>query len=283
MAIHPLAVVHPTALLGRDVEVGPFAIVEQGAVIGDRCTIDAYTIVKQGTTLGSDNHVFERATLGGLPQHTRMPAEIGTVTIGSGNTLREGVTIHRALHEGTTTRLGNNNFLMVGTHIAHDCVVGNNTIFANNAMLGGHVTVEDRAYVSGNVAVHQFCRIGTLAMVGGLARVIKDVPPYVTVDGSSSYVVGLNTVGLRRAGLTSGDIEQLKAAYRLIYRSGLKWNEILDQLQSDFTEGPAAHFGVFLPNSKRGMMPERRLPPGMGLKIGVEAADEPTTYKKRAG
>lgn len=113
--------------------------------------------------------------------------------------------------------------------------------------------------------------------------VVKDVPPYVTVDGGSSYVVGLNTVGLRRAGLSSADIDQLKAAYRLIYRSGLKWHEILDQLQADFSEGPAANFGAFLPSSKRGIVPERRLPPGMGLKLGVEAADEPTTYKKRAG
>ncbi|HEX3871902.1 MAG TPA: acyl-ACP--UDP-N-acetylglucosamine O-acyltransferase, partial [Pirellulales bacterium] len=271
MAIHPLAVVHPTAQLGRDVEVGPFAIVEAGAVVGDRCVLDAYAVIKQGTTLGCDNHVFERATIGGLPQHVRMPEHIGTVTIGSGNTFRENVTVHRSLHAGTTTCIGDHNFVMVGVHVAHDCTIGNHTIFANNVMLAGHVTVEDKAYLSGSVAVHQFCRVGRLAMVGGLARLTKDVPPYVTVDGGSSFVVGLNTVGLRRAGFKNPQIEQLKDAYRLIYRSGLKWQEILDRLKTDFTSAPAAAFTAFLPDAKRGVVPERRLPPGAGVKMGVEA------------
>jgi UDP-N-acetylglucosamine acyltransferase len=281
VAIHPLAVVHPSAKLSGDVEVGPFVVIEPRVRIGDRCRIDSFAIIKQGTVLGNDNHVFERAMIGGLPQHARMPERVGELAIGSGNTIRENVTIHRALHEGHSTHVGDRNLLMVGAHIAHDCQVGSDTIFANNAMLGGHVVVEDRAYVSGNVAVHQFCKVGRLAMLGGLARVIKDVPPYVTVDGQSGCVVGLNSIGLRRNGYTTDEISQLKVAYRLIYRSNLKWQEILERLQTDFTSGPAAHFGEFLNRVSRGIVGERRLPPGASLKLGEEAV--PSALQFRAG
>ena len=271
MAIHPLAVVDPSAELGNDVEIGPFVIIEAEVRIGDRCRIDSFAVIKRGTSLGSDNHVFERATIGGLPQHAHMPERVGQLNIGCGNTIREGATIHRALNEGRSTRVGDRNFLMVGVHIAHDCQVGHDTIFANNAMLGGHVTVEDRAYISGNVAVHQFCRVGRLAMLGGLARVIKDVPPYVTIDGTTGYVVGLNSIGLRRNGYSTAEIAQLKAAYRAIYRSGLKWQQIIERLQTEFADGPAAAFGEFMNHVSRGIVAERRLPPGAGLKLGEEA------------
>jgi UDP-N-acetylglucosamine acyltransferase len=264
------------------VDVGPLAIIEAGVIIGEGCTIAAGAILKTGTTLGPHNKVAERATIGGLPQHVNVPDQVGTIAIGSHNTIREGVTIHRALHEGHTTLVGDHNLLMVGAHVAHDCVVGNHAIFANNATLGGHVVVHDRAYVSGNVAVHQFCHIGRLAMVGGLARVIKDVPPYVTIDGNTGYVVGLNTIGLRRAGYSHADISQLKAAYRTIYRSGLKWNAILERMQTEFNTGPAAEFGVFFQQISRGIVPERRLPPGAGLKLGEEAMGEPI-LRKQAG
>lgn len=261
MQIHPLAVVDPSASIGRDVAIGPFSIVERDVTIGDGCILESHVVVKRGTTLGPENHVFEGAVIGGLPQHLKMPDEVGAVVIGTKNTIREHATIHRALDAGHATRVGDHNLLMVGVHIAHDCQVGSHTIFANNAMLAGHVLVEDRAYVSGNVAVHQFCRVGGLAMVGGLARVVKDVPPYVTIDGGSGYVVGLNTIGLRRNGFSHETIGQLKAAYRLIYRSGLKWQEILERLQSEFAAGPAAHFLEFFAGSKRGIVAERREPP----------------------
>jgi UDP-N-acetylglucosamine acyltransferase len=278
--IHPLAVVDASAKLGQNVTVGPFAIIEPGVVIGDNCVLDAFVVIKQGTTLGSGNHIFERATIGGLPQHAKMPPQVGSVVIGDNNTIRENVTIHRALHPGHATTVGDNNLLMVGVHIAHDCVVQNNTIFANNAMLGGHVTVEERAYISGNVAVHQFCRVGRLAMIGGLARVVKDVLPFVTIDGTSHYAVGLNSVGLRRNGYSTAEITQLKMAYRLIYRSGLKWAEILDQLATKFPTGPAAHFAEFMQLVTRGIVQERRLPPGASLKLGEEATVEPILQAK---
>lgn len=281
MAIHPLAIVHPGARLGCDVEIGPYVIIESEVSIGDHCRIDAFAVIKEGVTLGSNNHVFERATIGGLPQHLHMPERVGQVVIGSHNTIRESVTIHRALHEGDATLVGDRNLLMVGVHVAHDCQVASDTIFANNAMLGGHVVVEDRAYISGNVAVHQFCRVGRLTMLGGLARVIKDVPPYVTIDGTSGYVVGLNTIGLRRNGYTSQEISQLKAAYRLIYRSGLKWQQIVGRLQTQFSVGPAASFGEFMNHVTRGIVAERRLPPGAAIKLGEEAV--PPGMQFRAG
>jgi UDP-N-acetylglucosamine acyltransferase len=162
---------------------------------------------------------------------------------------------------------------MVGAHVAHDCHLGDNVILTNNVMLGGHVHVDDRAYVSGGVAVHQFCRIGHLAMVGGLARVRQDVPPFVTLDGGTTMVVGLNRVGLRRAGYGLEQMEQLKNAYRLIYRSGLPWDEMLDQLEREFVEGPASEFAAFFRDGQRGFVQERRTPPGATVRL-VREEDE---------
>ncbi len=267
MKIHPTALVSPLAHIDPDVQIGPFAIIEPEVSVLEGCTLEARVVVKQGTSLGRDNHVFEGAVLGGLPQHVNMPERPGRLAIGSGNTIRENVTIHRALDEEDSTIIGNNNLLMVNAHIAHDCRIGNNGIFANNCMLAGHITVGDRAYVSGGVAVHQFCRIGPLAMVGGQARITKDIPPFVTVDGESNRVVGLNQIGLRRAGHSAEQVRRLKEAYRVIYRNNLSWNEILRVLQEQFTEGLAAQYYQFLSTTTRGIVSERRLPPGATIKL----------------
>lgn len=267
MSIHPLAVVSPQATIGPDVVIGPFSVIEPGAAIGPRCILESHVVVKSGTTLGPDNHVFEGAVLGGLPQHVHMPESPGRVLIGSGNTIRENVTVHRAMEAEKLTVIGDNNLLMVGCHVAHDCRLGNHTIVTNNVMLAGHVTVEDRAYLSGAAAVHQFCRVGALAMVGGQAHLVKDVPPFVTVDGLSSLVVGLNQIGLRRAGFDRSEVRQLKAAYRVVYRSGLVWAEILKRLKAEFSEGPEAQFYGFLSTTRRGITPERRGPAGATIKL----------------
>ena len=280
MRIHPTAVVSPLARIGQDVVIHSFCVVEAGAEIGDGCVLQSRVVVKEGTRLGAHNRVFEGAVLGGLPQHIRMPPEVGGLAIGDANTIRENVTVHRALEAGSTTRIGDHNLLMVGVHVAHDCHLGSHVIVANNTMLAGHVEVGDRAYVSGAVGVHQFCRIGSLAMVGGQAHVVKDVPPYVTVDGKSTFIVGLNLVGLRRAGYSLEQIEQLKAAYRLIYRSGLRWNEMLARLAEEFSAGPAALFHEFFSGGKRGFTPERRLP--RTLRLPHEAAPESAETEQRA-
>ncbi len=285
MHIHPQAIVSPQAQIGRNVSIGPFSIVEPDVVIGDNCQLAAHVMIKSGTVLGENNTIYEGAVLGGFPQHTRMPEKLGTVVIGAGNTIRENCTVHRALHEGTLTRIGDNCLLMVGAHVAHDCQVSDNVILANNALLGGFVSVGDRAFISGAVGVHQFCRIGRLAMVGGCARVVQDIPPYVMVDGHSGLIVGLNLVGLRRNGYDAHEVGQLKAAYRVIYRRGLRWGDVLETLKQEFTSGPAADYHGFLSQGTRGFVQERRVPPGATLKLRRASDDEGESrgYTAKAG
>lgn len=275
MNIHPLAIVSPEAQIGRDVCIGPFAVIESDVVIGDRCRLASHVVVKNGTRLGPDNEICEAAVLGGMPQHIQKPPHPGMLSLGSGNTIREQVTLHRAMKEDAATILGDNNYLMANTHVAHDCRLGNNIIMANGAMLAGHVTVDDRAFISGGAGVHQFCRVGRLAMIGGHAKVVQDVPPFVTVDGGSSTVVGLNLVGLRRSGFSTEEINQLKAAYRMIYRRGLRWSKVLEQLQTTFTSGPAALYSGFLRTGSRGFVQERRMPPGATIKLRPVSEEEP--------
>jgi UDP-N-acetylglucosamine acyltransferase len=234
VSIHPLAVVSPDARLGTGVKVGAFATVEADAQLGDFCTVATGAVVKSGVTAGCHNEFCEHAVVGGAPQHVARPTDIGRVVIGDRNVFREHVTIHRALKPNAVTAVGDSNYVMASGHFGHDVVVGNNCIFANGAMLGGHVTVEDKAFVSGAVAVHQFCRVGRLAMVGGHARVVQDVPPYMLLDGQSGCIVGLNIVGLRRSGHSTDDIIALNSAYRLIYRRGLPWMDVLEALRLDF-------------------------------------------------
>jgi UDP-N-acetylglucosamine acyltransferase len=256
--IHPLAVIDPRADISPSVEIGPFCVIEPNVVIGDECKLESHVVIKEGTVLGDNNYIAEGAVLGGAPQHVAAPDESGTVIIGSGNTIREHVTVHRALNAGTATIMGDDNMLMAGSHLAHDCRIGSRIIMANSALLAGHVTVGDRATISGAVVVHQFTRIGEFTMVGGQARIVQDVPPYMLVDGLSSNIVGLNRVGLKRAGFKAKEMKQLKAAYNVIYRQGLTWNEILATLESDFDEGPAHVFRPFLASTTRGIISEGR-------------------------
>lgn len=274
MSIHPLALVSPEAQIGPGVEIGPFCIVEPNVTIGPDCRLHSRVTVRSHTTLGANNQVFEGAVLGGFPQHVHMPEAPGRVIIGSGNTIRENVTVHRPLATDALTTIGDNNLLMVNAHIAHDCRIGDNVILTANVMLAGHVTVGDRANVSGAAAVHQYCRIGSMAMVGGQAHLTKDVPPFVTVDGLSSLVVGLNQIGLRRAGHSQEVVAMLKAAYRVIYRSGLAWKDILERLRTEFNQGIAASFYEFLSTTKRGIIAERRLPPNATIKIRPDCESE---------
>jgi UDP-N-acetylglucosamine acyltransferase len=275
VSVHSSAIVSSAAQIGSDVEIGPFCIVEPGAIIGPGCTLESRVTIKEGTTLGPNNHVFEGAVLGGLPQHVHIPENPGRVVIGANNVIRENVTIHSALVPDHTTLIGDNCLVMVGSHIAHDCHIGNNVIITNNALLAGHVIVGDRAYISGAAGVHQFCRVGSFAMVGGQAHMVQDVPPYVTVDGLSSLVVGLNKVGLRRSGFNQAAIQEIMAAYRVIYRSGLRWADVLEQLRTQFPVGPAALFYEFLSTTARGIVSERRAPPGATIKLRETVEAEP--------
>ena len=256
--IHPLASVHPQAEIGSSVTIGPFCVVEKNVVLGDGCQLGSHVVIKRGTNLGANNHVGDAAILGGLPQHVQAGESNGHLVLGRENTVREFATIHRALNSSHQTTIGNNCLIMVGAHVAHDCHVGNHAILVNNVMLAGHVVVEDRAYLGGGTAVHQFCRVGKLSMVGGMARVTQDVLPYVTIDGECTKVVGLNLIGLRRFGFNQNQIAELKEAYRIIYRRSHSWEQVTPMLEERFPQGPASLFTPFIRASQRGITPERR-------------------------
>ncbi len=281
MLIDPLAMVHPAAQLGPGVEIGPFSVIEAGAVIGPGCQIASRATIKEGVTLGADNIVGEGVVLGGLPQHLKRIESPGPLFIGDRNIIRENVTVHRAMTAGGQTRIGSDCLLMVASHVAHDCVIEDRVVLTNNVMIAGHVTVGERAYLGGGAAIHQFCRVGRVAMVGGMARVTQDIPPFVMIDGGSGAVVGLNKVGLRRAGFDLQDIRNIKAAYQLIYRSGLSLESRLAALETEFSDGPAADYASFFREGERGFVRERRTPPGATIRVIHDADTEPATPETR--
>jgi len=253
--------------------------VENGVEIGDGCRLDNRVTIKKGSILGENNLVCEGVVIGGMPQHIAVPEICGNIVIGNGNVFRENATVHRSMKESGTTVIGDNSMFMVNSHVAHDCRIGNNVAIVNNVMLAGHVCVEDRAILSGAAAIHQFCRIGTLAMVGGQAHIVQDVPPFMIVDGLSSRIVGLNMIGLRRAGYPIEEIKQLKAAYRVLYRSETTWQEILKTLEETFTAGPAQKLVQFLTSSTRGILSERRAQPDKPvLKLHNTEEDQEETF-----
>jgi UDP-N-acetylglucosamine acyltransferase len=222
------------------------------------------------TTIGQNNQLHIGVVIGHTPQHLAYKGGDSGVRIGNGNIFREYVTIHRGYHPGQDTVIGDNNFLMAMSHVAHDAVVGNNVILANGALLAGHTHVEDNANLSGNVAVHQFVRIGRLAMIGGLSKVIKDVPPFMMVDGVS-LVHGLNTVGLRRAGYDITTRKQIKEAYRILYRSGLNVPQAVERLEAEFGDvAPVQELVTFIRKSVRGIS---RHAPVRGAVPGAESED----------
>jgi len=279
--LHSTAVVDPRAEIAPDVTVGPFCVIESDVVIDSGCQLASHVVIKRGTHLGKDNQVAEGTVLGGKPQHLRAGKDVGRLRVGQGNTIRENVTIHCGLKPENVTQVGDRNLIMVNAHIAHDCQVGNDVILANNVMVAGHVTIEDRAYLSGAAGVHQFCRVGQLAMISGQARLTQDVPPFVMVDGGTSHVVGLNRVGLQRNGYSREQVDQLKTAYRLIYRSGLSWKELLEQLQTEFPSGPAAAYYTFFQDVKRGLVRERRGPSTANLRIFAADTDSQSRNRLR--
>lgn len=230
--IHPTAQIDPAAEIGEDVCIGPFAVVEGEVEIAAGCRIGAHAVLRRYTTLGPRCRVWEHAMLGGEPQDVSFRDQVSYLEIGADNIIREGVTIHRATTEGGSTRIGDANFLMANCHVAHDCRIGDRVIIANGALLAGHVSVSDRAFISGNVVIHQFARVGTLAMVGGLARISQDCLPYMVAEGSPASARGLNLVGLRRAGFTADQIRGLKQAFRTLFRTGRSLQDALGELES---------------------------------------------------
>ena len=257
MEIHPTAVVSPRAEVAFGVRVGAYALIEEDAVVGEGCEIGAHAVVKRFTVLGARNRVFEHATIGGEPQDVKFKGEASRVVIGDDNLIREYVTIHRASGEGMETRVGSRNFLMVGVHVAHNCEVGDDNIFANGVALAGHITVEDHVFLSSNVGAHQFVRMGRYAMVGGKSKIVQDVLPFFTTDGNPAHVRGLNTVGLRRAGFAPETRLALKRAYQLLFRSRLPLALALEELEG-MDDEHVRHLADFIRGSRRGFSREQR-------------------------
>jgi len=251
MEVHATAVVSPGARLGRDVVVGPFAVVEDDTSIGDGSLIRAHAVVRRFTRLGAQNRVHEGAVLGGEPQDVAFTGGDSALVIGDRNLIREGVTIHRSTREGGATQVGSDCFLMAYAHVAHDDRIGDRVIIANNVALAGHVEVQDQAFLSGGVVVHQFCRVGRLAMIGGNAKVVQDCLPFVITDGLPGRARGLNVVGLRRAGVTASQLRTLREAYRLLLRSGLPLAAALEKL-SLLADPLVDELAAFVRSSKRG-------------------------------
>lgn len=262
--IHPSAVVDPGAEVHPSVRVGPHSWIESGARIGEDCLIHSAVRITGAVRMGPGNVIHHGAVIGDLPQDLSFdPATATYVEIGEGNTIREHVTIHRATKAGAATRIGSRNFLMAYSHVAHDCVLGDHNIFANTATLAGHVHIDHHVFLSGHTAIHQFAHVGAYVMVSGLTGVSQDVPPYVTVDGHRADIVGLNVVGLRRAGFDQAARRRIKAAYQLLYRSGLSRETALERLRAEAATPEVGEIlRFFAAGGRRGVTGWRRIAAG---------------------
>lgn len=254
--IHSTAIVSADAVLADDVQVGPYSVIGAGVTIGAGCRIGAHTVIKGPTVMGENNQIFPFASIGDDPQDKKFAGEETRLEIGSGNTIREYVTINRGTTQdrGVTT-VGDDNWLMAYSHIAHDCDIGSHITMANGSTLGGHVTIEDYAMCSAFAAIHQFCCIGAHSFVGAYAGIMQDIPPYVLVFGQPPAPRGINSEGLRRRDFSADQIRNLKAAYKVLYRSGLKLAEAREQLASDAEQQPELKIFVdFIDRSERGII-----------------------------
>lgn len=257
--IHDTAVIHPGARLGKDVEVGPYAVIGENVVIGEGTKIGAHAVLDGWTSIGKNCLVFPGASIGAQPQDLKFIGEKSYVFIGDNTKIRECATVNRATGEGEETRIGANCLMMAYTHVAHNCVVGNNVIMSNAATLAGHVIVEDRAVIGGLTGVHQFVKIGRNAMIGGASKVVQDVVPYTIVDGHPAKVSGLNSVGISRAGIPIESRRNIKKAYKLLYRSGLSLAQAIAVIEQEVDScAEVDHLLRFLRNAERGICRGRK-------------------------
>lgn len=253
--IHPLAIVDPGAKLGKDVQIGAFSIIGAGVEIGSGTWIGPHVVINGSTRIGSDNRIYQFSSLGEAPQHLGYKGEPTWLEIGDRNIIREYCTLNRgSAGGGGVTRLGHDNFIMAYCHLAHDCQVGNRTIFANGTSLAGHVRVEDQVIFGGFTMIHQFCRVGAHAMTGISTVTFKDIPPYLLVAGNTAVPHGLNVRGLKRRNFSEQTIEALRQAYKLVYKSGLRLSEATEQLAQMDANPEVRHFLDFIKHSERGIV-----------------------------
>ncbi len=254
MNIHPTAVISPSAKLG-DVTIGPYSVIGPDVEIGDGTVLGPSVVIDGHTTLGKNNKIFQFSSLGSPPQDLKYRNEPTRLVIGDGNTIREHVVMNPGTPTGRgVTTIGSRNLFMIGSHVAHDCIVGDETVFANNATLAGHVTVESMAILGGLIAVHQFARIGKLAMVGGGAMAAMDVPPFAIASGDRARLYGINVIGLKRRGFSKDKIMLIEKAYRILFRGNSTIGDAIKKVQGDLPADPEVQYLIeFIQTSKRGV------------------------------
>jgi UDP-N-acetylglucosamine acyltransferase len=250
------AIIDPSAKIGKNVTIGPWSMIGPEVTIGDDTVIGPHVVISKWTSIGRNNKIYQFSSLGEDPQHANYQGEETRLKIGDNNLIREFCTINRATTQGGgETSIGSNNFLMAYVHIAHDCNVGNNVIFVNNASIAGHVTVADYATIGGFCGIHQFCNIGAYSFITAAAMVGKDVPPYVIVTGNTAAVCGLNVVGLKRRGFNSETLTMLRRAYTILFRQGLNVKEAVVQLEQMVLKCPEVQLFIdSINNSNRGLV-----------------------------
>jgi UDP-N-acetylglucosamine acyltransferase len=254
--VAPTARVHPEAVLGPGAVIGEFAVIEQDVVIGAATRLEPYVYIKRWTTLGENNSISAGTVLGTDPLDRNFSGERSYLKIGNNNTIREHYTISRGTAPESETVIGDGNYIMTSGHIAHNCRIGNRTVIASCALVAGHAEVEDEAFISGGVVVHQYSKIGRLAMIAGNTRVNSDVPPFFMYADFNVAAKGLNLVGLKRAGFAPDEVQALKAAYKILYRSGLKLEEALRRIEAEIQTEHARHLVRFIRSSERGICRE---------------------------
>jgi UDP-N-acetylglucosamine acyltransferase len=250
--IHPTAIVDPGAQIGSEVEIGPYCVISAGAVIGERTRIQAHAVIEGSVTMGPANFVGYGAIIGAAPQDLGFdPTTQSSVEIGEGNTIREYCTIHRGSTEGSTTKIGDGNFLMVGNHLGHNCTLGNGVVMANDCLLAGHVRIDDRAFIGGGSRFHQGIRMGRLVMAEG--RFTQNLPPFLSAAKNEVY--GFNVIGMRRANFSGAERDEIKRAFKVLYRSGLNTKQALEKA-AEMEFGPVGReFFEFVANAgKRGIV-----------------------------
>ena len=253
--VHPTAQVSKHAELAEDVNIGPYTVVEGNARIGPGTDVKAHVFIGEDTTIGSNNSIYQGAIIGSLTQDLKYDGGRTYLSVGDHNIIREYVTINRGTSDEAFTRVGSHNSFLAYTHIAHDCIVGNHVIMSNLSTLAGHVQVDDAAVIAGYVGIHQFCKIGKMAMVGGMSKVTKDVPPFMKVQGNPAKVFGLNSVGLERNGVDKADRRILRQAYNFLYRSGYNVSQAIEEIRADLEETETLiHLLQFLEKSERGIV-----------------------------
>lgn len=253
--IHPTAIIDPSAQIDHNVTIGPYAYIKGDVCIGSGTTIGPYTTIEDHVTIGPDCQIFQYASIGGDPQDLKFHGETTYLTIGKGTIIREFVTINKGTEfGGGVTEVGEKNYLMAYTHIAHDCKTGKGVILANNSTLAGHIEIGDYATIGGLVAIHQFVKVGDYAYVGGKSGVVKDIPPYVIAAGDRASLHGLNNVGLKRHNFQQNTLRQLKKAYRIFFRIGLTVAQATERAKAEVEQIPEViNFQNFIRESNRGV------------------------------